>query len=483
MLVAHNVSKRYGKLWALRDVSATFRAGEIHAVLGENGAGKSTLMGVLSGFVSPSEGRVTLDGAIVPTGKPFACKQLGIEMVHQHFTLVSAFTVAENFALARMDKSLTRLDVNKLAEPAVKIAARLGWQIDPSIGVQNLAVGAQQRVEILKSLAGNARVLVFDEPTAVLAPDEVLDLFRVLRQLKEEGRIVILIAHKLREVMAVADRVTVLRKGIFVASAEIGHVDAEQLATWMVGDMPISPDRHDQRETVGQGLSVRNLSVFGDRGDIAVNQVSFDVNQGEILGIGGVDGNGQIELAEALVGVRVGSQGETLWRGKPFASNLGIGYVPQDRQMDGLATSLSIQDNALISGYKKVQLRNGPFLRIKRIKKWCEGLIQRFAIQAPGPATLVSSLSGGNQQKVVVSRILDEVPSLLVVMSPTRGLDIKATEFVHERIREAKSSGCAVIVISTDLDELAELADRTLFMSSGRLTEASDALSLVGGTA
>ena len=483
MLVVDHVSKRYGHLRALDDVSASFFPGEIHAVLGENGAGKSTLVGVVSGFVSPSAGQISLDGNLVPVGKPFECKRAGIEMIHQHFTLVSEFTVAENFALANISGLAKALDVQTFSLPALEVAARLNWPVDPSAKIKTLPVGVQQRIEILKALAGNARVLVFDEPTAVLAPDEVRDLFRVLRQLKDDGCIVILIAHKLSEVMSVADRVTVLRRGKFVATAEIGAVNAQQLAEWMVGEFPIVPPVSLSNESMEPGLEIKNLTVLGDRGENSVLQVSFQVAHGEILGIGGVDGNGQIELAEALARVRPVLEGTIRWEGSEIPSDFVVGYIPQDRQRDGLALSLSIQDNDLISGRAKRDLRNGPFFRLAKVKKWAQDLIQRFSIKASGPGEIVSRLSGGNQQKVVVSRTLDQVPSVLVAISPTRGLDIKATEFVHAQIRAAKNSGCAIILISTDLDELAALAHRTIFMSRGKFVEGDSALNLVGGAA
>lgn len=474
-LSATNVSKRYGTLLALDRVSVSFLPGEIHAVLGENGAGKSTLMGVLSGFTAPTEGEVALDGRPIPLGEAFACKQLGIEMIHQHFTLAPEFTVAENLALARLPGLVRSADPLRVASRALDVAKDLGWEIDPKARVRDLSVGVRQRLEILKALSGEAKVLIFDEPTAVLAPDEVADLFRVLRQLRDEGRIVVLIAHKLSEIAAVADRVTVLRRGKWIATVPLSETNTEELARWMVGEMPpraVLPDSGALRD----GLSVEGLVVRGDRGETAVRGVSFEARRGEIFGVGGVDGNGQVELAEALAGVRPPGAGTIR-----FAGERNVGYVPQDRQADALALTMTIEDNLLVTGHRRADLSRGPFLRPKAARDWAEGLIERFAIKASGPDEYVGSLSGGNQQKVVVSRTFDAAPNLLVVVNPTRGLDVKASAFVHERLREARAGGAAVVLFSTDLDELYALADRAVFMSRGELREDRGAASLVGG--
>jgi ABC-type uncharacterized transport system ATPase subunit len=480
MLEVRNIGKRYGRVVALENVSATFRPGEIHAVLGENGAGKSTLMSVMSGFASPDSGTVELDGKAIPLGRAFDCKRLGIEMIHQHFTLVPEFTVAENLALARLDGLWEGVRVTERAAPSLAAAKRLGWPIEPEAKVRTLPVGVLQRLEILKALGGNAQVLILDEPTAVLSPEEVLDLFRVLRQLRDEGRIVILIAHKLSEVLAIADFVTVLRRGRFVASASRAEVDEKVLAAWMVGEMPLLPEAGSDGKFGAAGLSVHDLTVLGDRGEKAVRGVSFDVRSGEVLGIGGVDGNGQIELAEAVAGVRKFS-GRVEWGGRPVAvSAPRVGYVPQDRQIDGLAMGMSVEDNLLVGNDRQASLAKGAVLRSSAIRRWAAGLIERFEIRTSSAAARVAELSGGNQQKVVVSRTLDALPELLVVVNPTRGLDIRASVFVHTQILEARKRGAAVLLVSTDLDELVALSDRTVFLSRGELAEGSGAGALVG---
>ncbi len=478
-LHVENIVKRFGPLTALDNVSASFRPGEIHAVLGENGAGKSTLMGILSGFVVPDSGTVMLNGSPVPVGRPFDCKRLGIEMIHQHFTLVSEFTIAENFALSRLPGLMSSSEVSVRAEPSLAAATRLGWELEPERRVSSLSVGAQQRIEILKALGGDAQVIIFDEPTAVLSPDEVEDLFRVLRQLKTDGHVVILIAHKLSEVLSIADHVTVLRRGKWIASAPIAEVDERKLAEWMVGELP--PPLAERKGTeLEPGLVGRDLTVVGDRGEAAIKNCSLEIKRGEILGIGGVDGNGQLELAEALVAVRPVS-GELSFAGKQVnAEEMRISYVPQDRQHDGLAMGMTIEENLLITGHRKPTLRKGPFLNLRALHQWANELVKRFSVKANSPADRVAGLSGGNQQKVVVSRALDEQPDLLVVVNPTRGLDIRATEYVHSKIQEARDAGAAVALFSTDLDEIYALADRVMFLSRGELIADTGAESLFG---
>ncbi len=482
-LVVSQITKRFGSLLALDAVSLRFESGEIHSVLGENGAGKSTLMNVMAGFVKPDQGAVTLNGNPIPLGLAFACKRMGIEMIHQHFTLVPAFSVAENLALARLDRLNTIAETDEIAYKGLAIAKSLGWKMDAEAKTGDLSVGVQQRIEIIKAISGDADVLIFDEPTAVLAPDEVEDLFRVLRQLKEAGKCVILIAHKLSEVLAISDRVSVLRRGKLIATASIQDVDASTLANWMVGEMPPKRDRETLKEST-EGFSVNSLTVLGDRKDVAVKSVSFSIRQREILGFGGVDGNGQVELAECLAQVRTSSSGSMTWLGQPVTQDEPrIGYVPQDRQSDGLALSMSIQDNMLVSGLDRPSLWKGNFIIRSAIWEWAKSLIKNYAIKAESPLDLAGSLSGGNQQKVVVSRTLDNHPPFLVVVNPGRGLDIKATDYVHEMILSARDGGAAVALFSTDLDELYKLSDRVLFMVGGKLVEDAGALSLVGGVA
>ena len=465
-LTVNQISKRFGTVEALRPVNVRFVPGEIHAVVGENGAGKSTLVNILGGFLEPTSGTIDVDGAALPFGDPIACKALGIEMIHQHFTLVGAFSAEENLALAATKSLWGPLDPRVFAETALRIGAELGWQIPRGVPASSLPVGVLQRIEILKALAADAKIILFDEPTAVLTPDEVLDLFGVIRKLRDSGKTVVIIAHKLSEVFAIADHVTVLRKGELILSSPITDVTPTSLAEAMVGDMPDAPV--DGTRSVGEAvLGITALRVRGSQGNEAVREVDFAIRAGEVLGLGGVDGNGQVELAEAIVGVRPVAGGTIA-----LGSDLRVGYVPQDRQADGLALSMSILDNAWIEGIKRDDLTQGPFLLLRKGREWVRSLISRFQIKTPSMELPVGSLSGGNQQKVVVSRVLDQRPDLLVVVNPTRGLDLKAVEFVHQQIRVARDAGTAVLMISTDLDELAALSDRTMFLSRGELSAA-----------
>ncbi|RYG36201.1 ATP-binding cassette domain-containing protein [bacterium] len=462
-LTVDSVSKRFGPIVALSGVSAEFLSGEIHAVLGENGAGKSTLMEVMAGFVTPDTGTISLDGQAVLPGRAFDARKRGIGMIHQHFTLVPALTVRENLALAQLPGLARIIRPEELARTSLAAAERLGWSINPEIPVRQLSVGERQRLEILKALGGEAKVLIFDEPTAVLIPEEVERLFHTLRQLRDEGRVVVLIAHKLSEVTAIADRVTVLRRGSKVAESAMRETDAAQLARWMTGeDFHPIPASSPSPGTKVVGL--RNVVIKGDRGEEAVRGIDLEIRRGEILAIGGVDGNGQHELAEALAGVR------------PIASGLiakgkSVGYVPGDRQGDGLAAGMSIRDNLLVTGHRKSSLAPWGWLSKSSVSVWARELIAKYDVRAEGASTKVAGLSGGNQQKVVIARALADQPALLVAVNPTRGLDLKATAFVHAQIVAARDAGAAIALISTDRDELAALGDRTIYVSRGLLSE------------
>jgi general nucleoside transport system ATP-binding protein len=461
LLSVRGVSKSYGAVQALDDVSAEFYPGEIHAVLGENGAGKSTLMGMIGGFVVPDNGVIEFRGSPQILGKPFAVRNLGIRMVHQHFMLVSQLSVRENFALAEIEGGMRSLDANGLALSAFEKGRELGWEVDLDARAGELPVGVQQRIEILKALAGDAEVLILDEPTAVLSPSEVDELFGVLRKLRDQGKVVMLIAHKLSEVMAIADRVTVLRRGKFVSSCAIGGTNSSQLSNWMVGEF-YSPNEWFPPESGDALVEAIDLIGRDDRGVRAVDEVTVTVGKGEIFGIGGVDGNGQVELAEILAGVRKIESGSLKLSGK-------VAYIPQDRQHDGLALGMSIEENLLLGGIP-AEVRRGPFLVPGLVRNRAERLINEFGIKVGSASEQAGSLSGGNQQKIVVARTLSDAPEIVVAVNPTRGLDIKATAYVHDRLKEAAKHGAAVVLISTDTDELVELASRTMYLSRGKLS-------------
>ena len=466
-----NIGKRYGSVQALKDVSLEFTPGEVHAVLGENGAGKSTLVNIIAGLTAQDSGDAEIDGVTMPRGDAVAARRAGLGVVHQHFTLVPSFTVAENIALFRARAASGRYDVAALAAPAAAKAKELGWELDLRARAGSLAVGAQQRVEILKSLCDDEPILLFDEPTAPLAPDEVDDLLRILRQLASEGRVVVLIAHKLKEVLAVADKVSVLRHGtVQAASLPAKDVTAAQLAGLMVGDVPVSAAAPPQVTYVG-GLTVMNLVAPSDLGATAVRGVSFSAKHGEIFGIGGVDGNGQIELAEALAGIRA-FRGSVELDGAAAAN---VAYIPGDRQSDGLALEMTVAENLLLGRLDSWPLR-------REVEPWARALLERYDVKASGPDQAVKELSGGNQQKLVVARTLDWDPRMVVAVNPTRGLDLKATAFVYAQLIRERDRGAVVVLISADLDELFEVADRVMFMSGGKLTETNSPAGLVGGS-
>lgn len=377
--------------------------------------------------------------------------------------LVPEFTARENIALATMGNTRGVLHPDELSRTAQTWAKKLGWELPLDTKAGRMPVGVQQRIEILKVLALDSQVLILDEPTAVLSPAEIADLFRVLRQLAGEGRTVILIAHKLSEVLSVADRVVVLRQGRKVAEAAAADVDAAQLETWMVGGRdPLQlAESHGGGEVV---LEATAVTVLGDRGSVAVDGIGLECHAGEVFGIGGVDGNGQLELAEALAGVRPVSEGQVRRPDK-------TGFVPQDRRGDGLALDLSVQENLAVGMMDDHGLRFGPFMVPARLRASAQNLVSEFSIKVADVRDRVGGLSGGNQQKVVVSRVLNQNPELLVVMNPTRGLDVRATDFVHSVIKHAAANGAAVVLFTTDLDELDLLSDRKTYMSGGTFTQ------------
>ncbi len=462
ILTVKEVSKRYGAVKALSGISTSFFPGEIHAVLGENGAGKSTLMGVLSGFVSPEKGEVLLRGNPAPLGQSHAMRAMGVGMVHQHFMLVPEFTVGQNLALAELGGLSGYLDEPRLIAGALQWAIRLGWTVDPSVKTRDLPVGAQQRIEILKALAGDGDILILDEPTAVLTPSEAEELFVVLRRLRDEGKAVILIAHKISEIIAAADRVTVLRKGLLVASCPMAQTNPDQLSEWMVGEVPAAKSTGET--TVGSVLvRAEHLGVKGDRGEVAVSDLTFQICAGEVFGVGGVDGNGQLELAEAIAGVR-DHEGQ-------FHTAGSIAYVPQDRHRDGLALNLSIEENLTLGALQNLALGGRRLFNLGKIREWALGLISSYEIKVGSISDPVSSLSGGNQQKIIVARSLSNRPDIIVAINPTRGLDLKATSFVHDQLRLAQERGAAILLVSTDLAELQALSTRLTYLSRGSFSD------------
>jgi ABC-type uncharacterized transport system ATPase subunit len=478
------VTKRYGALTANDDVSIEFRSGEIHVVVGENGAGKSTMMSILSGVVHPDDGEIMVDDEAVRLHGARDATRLGIGMVYQHFQLVEAFTVAENIALGfehrrrfgGIDLAATRADV-------ARVSAEFGLALDPDAIVGTLPVGVQQRVEIVKVLLRDPSVLIFDEPTAVLTADEADRLLVILRRLRDSGRAVVFITHKLREALAVGDRISVLRRGRIVGEVVPAEVDTARLGAMMVGRDLHTVTRQRtggaaRAERATPVLSVRNVSyeARGTEG-MSLHDLNFDVAPGEVLGIVGVDGNGQDELAGVLSGVLTPSSGSivlagsdtTGWSVAKFLA-AGVGVVPADRQRHGLALSMSIGRNLLIDRRREPQFTRmgGLMIDERAVRANAEAMIAKFDIRAPGPLAPAASLSGGNQQKVILARELERDIDLLVTAQPTRGLDVGSIEYVHGRLLEVAAGGCAVVVITSELEEATALSDRIIPLFEGR---------------
>jgi simple sugar transport system ATP-binding protein len=472
------ITKRFGTLVANDAIDLVVESGQIHSLLGENGAGKSTLMNVLYGLYKADEGQILLDGKPAEFAGPGDAMAAGIGMVHQHFMLIPVFTVAENVALGHEPtKRGGVLDLDAARALVRKISDRFGFDVDPDALVEDLPVGVQQRVEIIKSLARDAKVLVLDEPTAVLTPQETDELMEIMRGLAKSGTSIVFITHKLREVKAVADKITVIRQGRVVGEAKPSTETAE-LASMMVGrDVGLTVDKKvaDPGKVV---LNVSDLSVLDDRDQRAVDHVSFEVRAGEILAIAGVQGNGQTELAEAILGLRaihsnegdIAISGSSV-RGKSVRGILekGVGYVPEDRQKNGLISEFSIAENLMLNGSFTKPYANGFGIAFATRARLAEERVKEFDVRTTSALTPAGKLSGGNQQKVVLARELSREVDLLIVSQPTRGVDVGSIEFIHERLVEERNAGKAVLLISTELDEVLALADRIAVMYRGRI--------------
>ena len=475
------ITKRFPGVVANEDVDFEAATGEVHALLGENGAGKTSLMNVLTGLYRPDEGEIILHGEHVHFHGPRDALDAGIGMVHQHFRLVEALTVAENLLLGEHEPRVW-LGAKAGRRQIREASEALGLRVDPDARIWQLSVGEQQRVEIVKAVLRGSRVLVLDEPTAVLTPQEADQLFDTLRLMAREGHCVIVITHKLHEVMAVADRITVLRGGRKVATVPTAEATQRSLAGLMVGREVAEARRVDRQQPIGDvTLEVDGISVAGDRGGLAVEGVSLDVRAGEILGVAGVAGNGQRELAEAIYGIRqleagdVRVDGRVLRGGDPRAAiAAGVAHVPEDRLGTGLAPSLSIAANVSLKRYRTPLVSRGPILLLRRMRDLALALIQRYDVKAPGPDTPARNLSGGNLQKLVLGREFEGEPRVLIAAQPTRGLDVGAIETVHGYLREAAAKGVAVLLISEDLDEIRALADRVVVMYEGSLVGEAD---------
>ena len=471
-----DITKVFGEFVANDKINLHLRKGEIHALLGENGAGKSTLMNMLAGLLEPTSGEIVVNGQVVNLDSPSKAASLGIGMVHQHFMLVEAFTVAENIILGSELTKNGVLDIAGASKEIKALSERYGLAVDPSAKVADISVGAQQRVEILKTLYRGADILIFDEPTAVLTPSEIDELMAILKNLVKEGKSIILITHKLDEIRAVSDRVTVIRRGKSIETVEIAGATNADLAEMMVGRSVSFKTEKQVSQPKEVVLSIKDLVVNENRGVPAVKNLSLDVRAGEIVGIAGIDGNGQSELIQAITGLRKVESGSIELKGDSIVglhprqiTELSVGHVPEDRHRDGLILEMMISENiALQTYYKEPHSKNG-ILNYSNITSYAKKLMEEFDVRAASEIVPAAALSGGNQQKAIIAREIDRDPDLLIVSQPTRGLDVGAIEYIHKRLIEERDNGKAVLVVSFELDEILNVSDRIAVIHDGKI--------------
>lgn len=471
-----DITKVFGGFVANDKINLHLRKGEIHALLGENGAGKSTLMNMLAGLLEPTSGEIAVNGQVVNLDSPSKAASLGIGMVHQHFMLVEAFTVAENIILGSELTKNGVLDIAGASKEIKALSERYGLAVDPSAKVADISVGAQQRVEILKTLYRGADILIFDEPTAVLTPSEIDELMAIMKNLVKEGKSIILITHKLDEIRAVSDRVTVIRRGKSIETVEIAGATNANLAEMMVGRSVSFKTEKQASKPKEVVLSIKDLVVNENRGVPAVKNLSLDVRAGEIVGIAGIDGNGQSELIQAITGLRKVESGSIELKGDSIVglhprqiTELSVGHVPEDRHRDGLILEMMISENiALQTYYKEPHSKNG-ILNYSNITSYAKKLMEEFDVRAASELVPAAALSGGNQQKAIIAREIDRDPDLLIVSQPTRGLDVGAIEYIHKRLIEERDNGKAVLVVSFELDEILNVSDRIAVIHDGKI--------------
>jgi general nucleoside transport system ATP-binding protein len=475
MLELRNITKTFGSIVANNDVSIKIEKGTIHAIVGENGAGKSTVMRIAYGFYNADSGEILIDGRPTVIKNPHDAIAHGIGMVHQHFMLVDNMTVAENIILGAETGGAVNLDLDKANDSISALSNELRLGVNPRALIEDLSVGAQQRVELLKALYRNAELLILDEPTAVLTPQEVEEFFQILRRMKEKGKTVVIITHKLEEVLAISDAVTVMRDGKVVGNVKTSETSAKELARMIVGrDVLLRVKKTDSTPSEAV-LNVRNLSV-NSTGGSALDDVSLSVRAGEIVGIAGIEGNGQTELIEALAGLAPRRSGAVEFNGTDISNlnarkrrELGIAHIPEDRHKRGLLLDSALTENSILGVHYRVPVSSGGFLNSAVIEQRTKEIIENFDVRPPNAELNARALSGGNQQKLIIGREFELNPKLLLVAQPTRGVDIGAIEFIHRKLIALRDSGSAVLLVSAELEEVTALADRLLVMRKGRI--------------
>ena len=470
------ITKVFGEFVANDKINLQLRKGEIHALLGENGAGKSTLMNMLAGLLEPTSGEIFVNGKLEKLDSPSRAAALGIGMVHQHFMLVEAFTVVENIILGSEITNKGVLDLKKANADILELSERYGLAVDPTAKVEDISVGAQQRVEILKTLYRGAEILIFDEPTAVLTPAEILELMDIMKTLVKEGKSIILITHKLDEIRAVADRVTVIRRGKSIETVSIEGVSNKDLAEMMVGRSVSFVTEKEEAKPKDVVLQISDLIVNENRGVPAVKELSLDVHAGEIVGVAGIDGNGQSEFIQAITGLRKVKSGSIKIKGREVVglsprkiTEMQVSHVPEDRHRDGLVLEMMLSENIALQTYYKEPLSNKGVLNYNQINSYARKLMEEFDVRAASELVPAGALSGGNQQKAIIAREVDRNPDLLIVSQPTRGLDVGAIEYIHKRLISERDKGKAVLVVSFELDEILNLSDRIAVIHDGKI--------------
>lgn len=476
-----DIRKEFPGIVANDNITLQVKKGEIHALLGENGAGKSTLMNVLFGLYQPEKGQIRVNGQEVKITDPNVANDLGIGMVHQHFMLVQNFTVTENIILGNEPTRTGKIDIKKAAQDIQELSNQYGLSVDPYAKIQDISVGMQQRVEILKTLYRGADILIFDEPTAALTPQEITELIQIMKKLIQEGKSIILITHKLKEIMSVCDRCTIIRKGVGVGTVNVQETNPDELAALMVGrEVHFKTEKKTAtpKEAV---LTIKELVVEDSRGVEAVSSLNLSVRAGEIVGIAGVDGNGQTELIEAITGLRKIKSGSITLKNQELSTlstrkitESGVGHIPQDRHKHGLVLDYTIGENIGLQTYYQKPMSKSGILNYKELYKKAKELIAEYDVRTPSEYTQARSLSGGNQQKAIIAREVDRSPELLIAAQPTRGLDVGAIEFIHKKLIEERDKGRAVLLVSLELDEVMNLSDRIAVIYEGEIVDIVD---------